>query len=448
MITTASEPSWIAPFTGLSPRAFGKLVTVLRREGADAVRKGRPWSLPLEDQALLGAAYWRTNLTMRQLAPLFGVSSRRRTGSSTTSGRCSRSSHARGSPRTPCSIVDGTWVPTRDHTIAERSMNYRYSTNHQVVIDADTGLVGVVGRPLAGNRNDCKAWEESGAKAAVGKTTTIADGGYPGTGLVIPHRRERGQNELPDWKEEHNKSHKQVRARVEHVFARMKAWKILRDCRLEATKRSTTPCSASPGCTTLPSPDRPTGDTPCLGRLKDHLLDNPSQRGEFPCLRLLQPRPCRSGGFPVPVVVDALTEVLGAIEDGQSRQQGGVSSGSTRCSSAHRASSSCSPREVSALHASAHSSLHRTRKERQSKFSSAKTAILRCDSNTVLLHGSWISPDRPSVVPAILDPTALRRSLLPRAAERSVYGHACSFTTRSGLRQSAGPSADHANRTW
>ncbi|TSB17546.1 IS5/IS1182 family transposase, partial [Streptomyces benahoarensis] len=24
-VITASEPSWIAPFTGLSPRAFGKL---------------------------------------------------------------------------------------------------------------------------------------------------------------------------------------------------------------------------------------------------------------------------------------------------------------------------------------------------------------------------------------------------------------------------------------
>ncbi|MFD5878088.1 helix-turn-helix domain-containing protein [Streptomyces yangpuensis] len=65
---------WIAPSTGLSPRQFGKLVTVLRREGADAVRKGRPWSLPLEDRALLVEAYWRTNLTMRQLAPSFGVS--------------------------------------------------------------------------------------------------------------------------------------------------------------------------------------------------------------------------------------------------------------------------------------------------------------------------------------------------------------------------------------
>lgn len=60
---------------------------------------------------------------------------------------------------------------------------------------------------------------------------TIADGGYPGTGLVMPHRR-KGE-ELPNWKQTHNKSHKQVRARVERVFARMKTWKILHACRLK-----------------------------------------------------------------------------------------------------------------------------------------------------------------------------------------------------------------------
>ncbi len=130
-------------------------------------------------------------------------------------------------------IVDGTLVPTRDHTVAEQSKNYRYSTNHQVVIDADTRLVVVVGRPLPGNRNDCKAWEEPGAKDAVGKTMTTADGGYPGTGLLMPHRRRKGE-ELTAWQKTHNTAHKQVRARVEHVFARMKCWKILRDCRLKS----------------------------------------------------------------------------------------------------------------------------------------------------------------------------------------------------------------------
>lgn len=61
----------------------------------------------------------------------------------------------------------------------------------------------------------------------------IADGGYRGTGLIIPHRREPGQSELPAWKEAHNTSHPKVRARVEHTFAHIKSWKILRDCRLK-----------------------------------------------------------------------------------------------------------------------------------------------------------------------------------------------------------------------
>lgn len=231
-VITSSEPSWIAPFAGLSPRCFGKLVTTVRRESVADGHRGRPWSLSLEDRVLLVVVYWRTNLTMRQLAPLFGVSK---------SAACRIIDHLGPllalQPRQrfrkdTVLIVDGTLVPTRDHTVAEQSKNYRYSTNHQVVIDADTRLVVVVGRPLPGNRNDCNAWEESGAKAAVGKTMTIADGGYPGTGLVMPHRR-RKDKELPAWKGAHNKSHKQVRARVEHAFARMKTWKIVRDCRLK-----------------------------------------------------------------------------------------------------------------------------------------------------------------------------------------------------------------------
>ncbi|MGY0489141.1 transposase [Streptomyces sp. WG-D5] len=231
-VITASEPPWISPYTGLSPRQFAKLVAVLRPKERDVVRRGRPWGLPLEDRLLLVAAYWRRNLTLRQLAPLFGVSKSAADRVINHLGpRLALQPRQRFRKGTVL-IVDGTLVPTRDHMVAEQSKNYRYSTNHQVVIDADSRLVIVVGRPLPGNRNDCKAWEESGAKAAVGNTMTIADGGYPGTGLVMPHRRRKGE-ELPDWKQAHNKSHKQVRARVEHTFARMKSWKILRDCRLK-----------------------------------------------------------------------------------------------------------------------------------------------------------------------------------------------------------------------
>ncbi|MYS12873.1 transposase [Streptomyces sp. SID4982] len=232
-VITASEPSWTAPFADVAPRHFNRVVRALRRKGADVARRGGPWGIPLEDRVLLVAACWRTNLTLRQLAPLFGVSKSAASRIVRHAGPFLTFRPRKRFHKDAVLIVGGTLVPTRAHAVAERSKNYRYSTNHQVVIDADTQLVVVVGRPLPGNRNACKAWELSGAKAAVGNTAVIADGGYRGTGLVIPHRRAPGQSELAAWKEEHNPSHRKVRAWVEHAFARMKTWKILRDCRLK-----------------------------------------------------------------------------------------------------------------------------------------------------------------------------------------------------------------------
>lgn len=177
-VITASEPHWIALFSGLQPRDFRRLIATLRREGAELTRRGRPWSLSLEDRVLLVTAYWRTNLTLRQLAPLFGMSKSAADRIVDHVGPLLAFKQRQRFRAGTVLIVDGTLVPTRDHSVAEQSKNYRYSTSHQVVIDADTRMVVVVGRPVPGNRNDRKAWAESGAKAAVGKTTTIADGGY------------------------------------------------------------------------------------------------------------------------------------------------------------------------------------------------------------------------------------------------------------------------------
>ncbi|AWW35531.1 hypothetical protein DN051_01690 [Streptomyces cadmiisoli] len=61
-------------------------------------------------------------------------------------------------------------------------------------------------------RNDGGVGELSGARATVGPATPIADGGDCGAGLVIPHRRARGQSELPAWKKEHDRSHREATA--------------------------------------------------------------------------------------------------------------------------------------------------------------------------------------------------------------------------------------------
>ncbi|MFE2733259.1 transposase family protein [Streptomyces sp. NPDC059349] len=120
-VITASEPSWASPFAGLSPRSFGKLVTALRREGADPVRRGRLWGLPLEDRVLLVAAYWRANLTMRQLASLFGVSKSAADRIINQLGLLLALQPRQRFAKGTVLIVDGTLVPTGDYTIAEQS---------------------------------------------------------------------------------------------------------------------------------------------------------------------------------------------------------------------------------------------------------------------------------------------------------------------------------------
>lgn len=111
----------MAPFTELGSRQFGKLVTGLRGEGVDPVRKGRPWSLPLEDRAMLVAAYWRTNLTLRQLVPLFGLSKSMADRIIDRLGPLLALQPRKRFAKDAVLIAYGTLVPTRDHAVAAQS---------------------------------------------------------------------------------------------------------------------------------------------------------------------------------------------------------------------------------------------------------------------------------------------------------------------------------------
>jgi hypothetical protein len=70
-----AERVWVEAFTGLRMDQFGRLLRAVRERGGNGTLLGRPWSLPLAERVLVVAVYYRTNLTMRQLGPLFGVSS-------------------------------------------------------------------------------------------------------------------------------------------------------------------------------------------------------------------------------------------------------------------------------------------------------------------------------------------------------------------------------------
>ncbi|MET7966263.1 transposase family protein [Micromonospora sp. NPDC005305] len=237
-VISAARQKWILPFTGLTPAQFRRLVRLVAERDGDGIADGRPgrqWALDLPDRVLLVAAYWRTNLTMRQIGQLFGVSHSAAHRVIDTLGPLLVLAPGRRRPVDQIAIVDGTLIPTRDHRLAAPSKNYRNSTNLQVAIDASTRLVIAVGDPQPGNRNDTIVYRTSGIDQTLAGRPVMADGGYRGNpAVIIPYRKNRDGSPLPAWKQDLNAQHRTVRAQVEHTLARMKNWKILRDYRRAA----------------------------------------------------------------------------------------------------------------------------------------------------------------------------------------------------------------------
>jgi hypothetical protein len=65
---------WVETYTGLCADQFGRLLKAVGERGGEGCGRGRPWRLSPAERVLLVAVHYRTNLTMRQLAPLFGAS--------------------------------------------------------------------------------------------------------------------------------------------------------------------------------------------------------------------------------------------------------------------------------------------------------------------------------------------------------------------------------------
>lgn len=138
----------------------------------------------------MAAVYYRTNLTMRQLDPLFGVSSStvcrviQRLGALLALESVSRPADAPDRMW----IVDGTLIPVRDRGVAASSLNYRFSAHVQVIMDADTRLVSAAARPVPGTTADAHAWRASGLSEHCQGVTALGDGAHLNCGMAVPHR--------------------------------------------------------------------------------------------------------------------------------------------------------------------------------------------------------------------------------------------------------------------
>ncbi|GAA0902127.1 hypothetical protein GCM10009574_090500 [Streptomyces asiaticus] len=105
----------------------------------------------MPERVLLVAVYYRTNLTMRQLAPLFGVSPATVCRVIQRLGALLALEPVRPPQQAADRlwIVDGTLIPVRDRTVGASSRNDRFSANVQVIVDADTGARKLLKRATA-----------------------------------------------------------------------------------------------------------------------------------------------------------------------------------------------------------------------------------------------------------------------------------------------------------
>ena len=190
-------------------------------------RRGRPWARSLRRRVFIVCFALRTNLTLRELAAVFSISRSQAHRIVTDLVPRLAALLTIDFDRRRSWIVDGTLVPTRDHTTAAKSKNYRWSCNLQVLVRRDLRVIAISGGGR-GNRNDPVHYCGSDIETLCRYyRRVLADGGYRGQRHLITPRF-HGRRIIRDraWKH-----HRKRRARVEHAIARLTCWRVLRDHR-------------------------------------------------------------------------------------------------------------------------------------------------------------------------------------------------------------------------
>jgi hypothetical protein len=169
-------PRWrnLVPLTGLIAHHIRTVCALANQQLPPA--PGRPWGLPLPVRVLLVLIHLRTNLTTRALAALFDTSQ---------------------------SAVDR-------------------------VIHHLMPVLARALRPAPGNRNHVIVARATVAHLLDGARPILGDGGYRGIPPITTPRRDHTGRIIHD---DHYRAHRRIRARVEHVLARLKDWQIPRQSR-------------------------------------------------------------------------------------------------------------------------------------------------------------------------------------------------------------------------
>jgi hypothetical protein len=229
------EPLRYESMTGLDREQLTELTARVHAQLGGWNSRGRPFALGLFASVTLVVALLRENLTQSFAGAIFGVSQ------STVSRRWDllrpliEPVLAAFVP-TPTEIagassvlVDGTLIPTWDWRCRDDLFSAKHGDhgfNLQVAGIWSGHQLVTVGEPVPGARHDAHAWAASGLAERLADFDLVGDLGYLGLGLTAGTRQPPGA-ELSEDRQQANKVLNQFRARMEHIIAHLKNWKIL-----------------------------------------------------------------------------------------------------------------------------------------------------------------------------------------------------------------------------
>lgn len=194
---------------------------------------GRPYALTLEENVAMLLLYTRTYVTHAFLAALFDIHDSRvcryfmRLRPSMESAFDLPTKNADLSEEEILKlVVDATEQRTerRQKGCGYSGKKKAHTVKTQIVVDTKGG-VRHISASVPGNIHDKKLFDQSGV---ILPHTAKGDLGYLGINIAIPFKSSK-LHSLTQRQKDHNTRHSRKRIIVEHVFASLKAWRILAD---------------------------------------------------------------------------------------------------------------------------------------------------------------------------------------------------------------------------